>query len=430
MTEFKILVPYHSMPNEISITSLFFKNVLPYLSNKIDIKIIWVIIKKEKLQSEFSENSQFKIINMHDYKNAVDLLLQEKPNLVYLTRTFGLIESIFYNSSQFLSIPVLQGISFSLRSKLKRKRLALSLFKNIFKNDTNVENENKNKSSLSWKHHFFKFSFFLKTQKACNLQFNQIIVSLVQFFKKNKELEGIPIDTKFINSFFWVENENYLNRLVDLGFKKSNLFLTGNPMYDLAIKKYKNKQPQKKINKLSVLLIVNVLVEHGLITKKQREQSLIVTIRELLKYKDKISLLVKLHPSSADIPEYLKIIKKVDDAIPVYYKGSVENFLDDADIIISYSSESSAIVYGLISRKPIIIFNFFKFQNDYFINKNLVKECEKSHMLLETIEKVVSQSPSQSKLDKNLEEILYKIDGEASSRVSDLIIKLLKNNGK
>ena len=59
---------------------------------------------------------------------------------------------------------------------------------------------------------------------------------------------------KFENSLHWVSGEELFQVLIDKGFDKSKLVLTGHPMYDQTIKKIKLLKPNIKNQN-----IINVL---------------------------------------------------------------------------------------------------------------------------------------------------------------------------
>ena len=63
------------MPDVPGFTTKMFEGVLPILRKHLSIKTIWVIHSQPKLATK-SESDET-IINMPDYKNAVEILNQE-----------------------------------------------------------------------------------------------------------------------------------------------------------------------------------------------------------------------------------------------------------------------------------------------------------------------------------------------------------------
>ena len=78
---------------------------------------------------------------------------------------------------------------------------------------------------------------------------------------------------EFSNTLHWVERESLKHELIDRGFKENSLTVIGNPMYDGILKKvHEIKSNYKKEGKIRVLLATTSLYEHGLWSKKQRDE--------------------------------------------------------------------------------------------------------------------------------------------------------------
>ena len=137
-------------------------------------------------------------------------------------------------------------------------------------------------------------------------------------------------------------------------------------------------------------------------------------------------MIVKIHPSTSVLAEYQSIINPIDPSIRVYQHGSIEEFLDNADLMISFQS-STAEVYALLTRKPVIICNYFNLQKDAFLERELAIECKDSSHLLESIHKALENPPSEQKREAFIKEFMYMGDGRATERICDTIMNLIKN---
>ena len=85
-----------------------------------------------------------------------------------------------------------------------------------------------------------------------------------------------------------------------------------------------------------------------------------------------MSLTVKIHPSSEVLSDYQNLIHEIDQDIIIHKNGDVMEFINNSDIIITYSG-SSSLVYALVSQKPIIVCNFFNLENDLFISSHCME---------------------------------------------------------
>ena len=78
----RILVPYPSSFDDISNTSILFKKLIPEIEKKSKVTILWVNYQPEKLE-KLPKSDNFTTLDLHNYQNAVDLIKQEKPDLIF-----------------------------------------------------------------------------------------------------------------------------------------------------------------------------------------------------------------------------------------------------------------------------------------------------------------------------------------------------------
>ncbi|MEM3172633.1 MAG: hypothetical protein QXE82_03740, partial [Candidatus Nitrosotenuis sp.] len=213
---------------------------------------------------------------------------------------------------------------------------------------------------------------------------------------------------------------------IEAGFDKSSIVITGNPMYDPIFRQLQKLEPlSRKDGKIRVLFLTNGLYEHGYWTRKQRDAIVTDIVSEISKHKTEMSLVVKIHPSSEVLLDYQSLITPIDSSIPIYQKGDVIGFLNESDVIIGFQS-NSALEYCLISKKPIVICNFYNMKDDIFLERGLVVECKNISMLMRCIHKALDSNPvTDKKINDYITDNLYKADGRSSERLSNAILNLL-----
>ena len=110
MNPIKILTCYHALPNVKSVKTQVLNSILSSLKQKIDVQMIWVIYLPDKLNISLEENNEIKLIDIHDYSNALEIIKKEKPDLIYAEPDWGFIDHSFSLAGKFLNIPVLGGL--------------------------------------------------------------------------------------------------------------------------------------------------------------------------------------------------------------------------------------------------------------------------------------------------------------------------------
>ena len=267
----------------------------------------------------------------------------------------------------------------------------------------------------------------MRTQRNVQLNILKIIKNLFTLLRIYLSSTHGAIDSRFINSLHWLEGEILIEPLIKAGFPRSTLIVTGNPIYDEI---FKNLQitPSLKSDKIRVLLLTTSLYEHGFWTRKQRDDIIKETLTILSKHKNEISLVVKIHPTSEILSEYQSIINEIDPSIPIYQKEDILQFISNSDVIISFSSFSSAVLRAVTAKKPIIICNFSDLGNDFLLDNGIALECKEPSQLISLIHQILLHPISNEKIEKFIINYFYKPDGQAAERLSEAIIMLSKDN--
>lgn len=422
----KILIPTHVTPETKSLTTLFFENLLPILKQHVNVHIIWFVYQPDRFDQLQKISENITMVDFHDYGNAFELLKKLKPDIIFASATRSFVDYALSTAAKSIGIP-----TFSMfwsdwyytptNSKLQHTTLNVSRF---FQNSTPTDT-NKNKKQSMRRGRFFikKYLFLARTQHAVKMNLFEIISNFFMLLKHN--LLDVGIDSRFANTIHFLEDEKLQKSLVYVGFEKSTLIVTGNPIFDKALQKsLEQKTSLVKSNKKRILLAPSTLYEHGFWNKDQRDFAIKEIIKQIYQKNDKISIIVKIHPSTSILSEYTSIINSIDSSISVYQKGDIQEYLENIDLVITFQS-STAEVFAIIARKPIIICNFFQSQSDILVEKGLAIECIDPSNLVKLVEQIHYNSEYEKKRDDFIKEFLYKADGRASERICDELIKLV-----
>jgi len=426
MDTLKILVPYPTGHETISIRTLLFNNMIPILKKNVDVKIQRVIYQPEKLDNLSTNNPDIIILDLHDYENALDLLKKEKPDIVYANPYPGFIDFAFVFASKLLGIPVFSILNYEPGS-VKSFDLVKLYSKKFFSNYVEVE-VLKNKKSFMRRAKFiiYKFFFLFKTiysSQSGLIQNSRTLMMIINLILRPPKI----VDSRLAVTMHYLRNETQEKELLSVGFDPSTLLVTGHPMFDHAFKKIDSNKILNSKGKIQLLLVPDPFYEAGVWTKKQRDSILSQVINTIVKNKSEFSLKVKIHPSSASLSEYEPLIHSIDPSIPVFQKGSIEDYLDDIDVILAYSSASTGLVYSLIQKKPIVICNFFNRTDDRLIDAKLALECKEASLLIDTIKNSIHPDTLyEKKRNDFIKKYFYKGDGLASERICENLLNLIK----
>ena len=431
MRTINLFIPLHTLPFVQSYKTIDVENLLSALRTKANVHITWLVYKADKIESSIQNKSDETILDIHNYRNAVDVLQDVKPDLIYAAASWDLMDYSFSSAAKFLNIPVLGDFRSNPGIERSQSALIKSSVTRFFENST-ITDTSKNKKQFMRRGRFFMFKYFFlfKSLNGTNLNIFQSIQKccLVLKLLLTNESESNLYDSRFANTIHWLESESLVEPLIKSGFDKSSLIVTGNPMYDIAFKTIHQFQSLKKQDKIRILLIPSTQYEHGYWSKKQRDFVVSETIKKIFENKNKLELTVKIHPSSAILADYESLIHPISPLIKIYQTGNFLDFLNNADVVISFWN-GTAEAYTILAKKPLIFCNFFDETVGVILERGLAIECKEPSSLIESIDRAILSNPAtEEKYEKYVEEVIGKWDGKSSERISDAILNLLENS--
>ena len=381
----------------------------------------------EKVNISNPDVLETEIIDIHDFNNAVEVMKKVKPHIVLANEFPSLVDLALDTAAKFFKIPVVTKVYATDSFKISKKQFFTSFLPLFFQSSLPYEPNQKKQFMRRGRFFLYKYLFLLKTLKATGMSLSKIIQFFFISLKWHISYETPYIDSRFASALHYLESEILVDRMVKAGYNKSSLIVTGNPMYDKAFKKYQNFNSNLNADeKIRILFTPLQYYEGGLWTKKERDDTIKEIIQNISKHSDEFSFAVKLHPSSQLYSDYESIIHEVNPSIPIYQTGVIEDYLDEYDVVVSFSPLTSASIYPLIARKPLVLCNFFNFIYKNKIEEGVAWECKDPTQLVQTIKLALSLNlENRAKIDQYLEKILYKTDGCASERLSDAVTKLI-----
>lgn len=437
MNDLRILTLHHDMPDVKSYTTILFERVLPILKSKKKVHITWLVHKNEKIEKKEKISNDITILDIHDFDNAVQVIQRVKPNLVYVMPGLNAPDYALVLAAKYFGIPVIGGeIGIEFCKKNMKIQFLKSLITQFFQKS--ISSNNKEKPQLMGKGRFFIYKniFLLKTQIAIKQNKLKIIKEFFWLlFMYVSRSRNIRFNSKFSVDLHFLDGKIMLNPLLDAGFKKSSLIVTGNPIYDTIFQEIQEIKDESKDSKKNRVLLVTSSVfgfEQNWV-KIKKDHMIKKVISEIKKHNKSskhnkpIELSIKIHPSRESLEEYRNLIHKIDPSIMIYQKESILELLKETDVVISTSS-GTAMVYGLLLKKPLIIHDCLELDHDELLERELVVECKELSNIIPSIEKAISFNPPTKNIDEFFKDILLKLDGKAAERISDAIVNLLDNN--
>ena len=428
----KILVSLHTMPTIRSYKQIILNEIIPILKKNIEVKIFWFIYMPEKNNQIKSNNIDEVILDIHDFKNAVDLIQKIKPDIIYSSPTNNLPDYSLNLAAKYLKIPTIGEMMNDSITDIKPKEILKYFIKGFLSNsvptDTTTDTTQQKQFLRRGRFFIFKYIFLLRTQKVIGINSIKRIKDCITLLKDSYYEPIRGYNPRFSCTHHFVESELIMKQLIKNGFDKMSLTITGMPVHDPLFKIINKKRNtvERTISKekIEILFLTHSLLEHGFQTKEEREYIVQGIINEFTKISDKYNLIVKIHPSSENILDYESIIKPINPEIQIVQKGDIFEYIKNADIVITYST-STAPKHAILFKKPVIICNFFELKNDPLLVNHLAYDCKELKDLIPMIKKSQNvELLTEEKINNFINEYFYKLDGKSAERMCDEIIKI------
>lgn len=427
----KILVPSQVTPDKKSVRTVYISEIIKNLNEITDIDFFSFVYQPDRIKS--SDFANFQILDIHDFSSAMDCLNQIKPDCVMITSYFEPIQYAFSLACKKLKIPLVAfyyfGYDFDQYDSLNKYNKIIYHSRNILSDRTPSDSDEQKSFFRRLRFILFKLKFLSNTKESINNKssFIQDFFSyfIDSFFRKELSINEFP-DLHLLPDNSWIEP------LKKIGIKEEKLCLTGSPYWDSLYRNSKNYKPKKPVNNnISILIITDALVEHGIQSIGKFRSFFTKLINELTK-KSEFSFSVKIHPVSEDKTKYDSLFEKLKISPMIYQKENVWDLLDKFDIVLSYGFSTIHSELAIAGIKTILLglpvlpvtFPFVKEGTEYGNIAICTNISDLNNMILNMSKRDIILNDS---FILARDDFLYKFDGKSGKRCSEAISNLVKS---
>ena len=437
----KILVVNDVFPHIKNRTTILFKNIVPIIKKKLEIKVFWVITDDYGERIKVTD-PDYEISYLSDYNNAREVLEKIKPDLSYHLIGNSIMDYAFMVAERFLKISnfgFADSDYVSLQSnnevivpgyfvsQTSRKKIFLENVRQFFV-VKNTGTENNIKAS-SGKNYLKKWYFLIRTLRSIQKSRLEIILEVFELLKLFYREPPVNCNEKYNCDLIFTENSISVDYLVKSGLKRENFRVVGNPVFDNVLEK-RDQILSKDDKKLNILFITANL-ESGQgksnFSKSKRNKMIKEIITSLNQFHKETSLVIKIHPTAENYTEYKQLLEKFEN-VCISQKDDIIDLISKSDVIITPTT-STATFIALIMNKPIIIWNYFHVEQDFLLGTDTVLECKNISELSNCLDSARSfRDKNAEKINKLINEFLTnsKCDGKSSQRIAGEILDFIK----
>ena len=213
----KIFTTIHTTPDVRSYRTHSFENIYEVLSKITDVQIIWLVYKPEKIDSKKYSNKNNIILDIHDFKNAVDAINSTKPDLIWAAPTLNLPDFAISLAGKKLGIPVVGELVNELFTKDNELELFKTYISHFFQKSVPTDNEKDNKRFMKRGRFFlYKYRFLFNTQRIIGWNIIKIVKYFFILIKAHLTVYKNLHDPRFSCDIHFVETESLVEKLIYL----------------------------------------------------------------------------------------------------------------------------------------------------------------------------------------------------------------------
>ena len=435
----KIIVVSNVFPHIPNSTTILFKNIVPIIKKKLEIKVFWIITDDygERIKAV---DPNYEISYLSDYNNAREILEKIKPDLSYHFIGNSITDYAFLVAERFLKIPSFGTVDSQyvlsqsnnevvignyFREQTSRKKIFLEHVRQFFEKK-NVGSENNIQANRG-KNFLKKCYFLIRTLRSIQKSHLEVIAELFEQIKLFYHPPSVGFQEKYNCDLMFTENSPSVDFLVNSGLKRENIRVVGNPVFDNAFEKRDQILPKddKKLN----ILFITANLESGQgksnFSKSKRNKMIKETITSLNQFHKETSLVIKIHPTAENYMEYKKLLEKFEN-VHLSQKDDIIDLINKTDIIITPTT-STATIIALIMNKPIIVWNYFHVEDDILLRAGAVLECKNISELNNCLDSVKSFREKNAEKINNIidENLLYE---NPSQRIANEILDFIRKH--
>ncbi len=427
----KILVPSPVTPNRKNLRTFYISEITKYFQKITNLDLFWFVYQPDKINMDKISGSN--LLNIHDFDNAIDCLNKIKPDCVMVGSRYEPIQYAFSLACKKLKIPL---ISFYYTGYDDEKSQSISHYNKILYNSRNIisnqiPTDSINRKSFLRRLRFILFKInFLKNTKKLIQDKSNYLEEFFSYFKIVFIKKEFPIN--ILPDLYLLPDTSWIEPLQKIGVQKNKLAITGSPFWDRLYRNSKKYNPKKtNENNISILIVTDAMVEHGMWTRS-KFTLLITNLLEELSKNSKFVYSFKIHPASEDKQIYQNLFQNLNINSKIYQNEDIWDILDKFDLVLTFGASTIHSELSLIGVKTIILDFNFDFPLMTYVKEGIefgnIKICDDIHYLNNLIIDFAKNKdvPSQSFISTR-DQLIYKFDGKSSQRCCEAILEFLKN---
>lgn len=384
-----------------------------------DYNVLAIAVDKKRQLLLQEKGLSYKRVTDYKTRNMLSIITMEKPDIV-VTSICGPISNALILAANRMGVPCLRvddGVTadYSALKDIPLRRSFMTIMRLIGR-------------VITLKANTRAFSCLLVTLMVIN--------SPLQFLRKAareilKLTHPVPSYTEGLN--LAVLSQFAKEAWGSMGVPLERVFITGQPRFDLMLGKKFNKEhllselgiPQSK----GIAVLATQPLVPSLWSKDDRRKFIKTIVQAMDNFPDE-QLVIKLHPSE-DIDNYHRILKEIGYSKAIVCQDTdLYELLNACNLLMTV--HSTVALEAMLFNKPVICIDFTGRHSltPFYTKSGAAVGVYREEDLVPAIRQALYDHQVRDEQEQNrkkfINEHIYKPDGQASRRVAELIMRLIK----
>lgn len=405
-----------------------FKKMVESLGTKIQVEPCWILCMPEEIsESTLSSN----VLDIHSYENGLDMLEQNKPDLILVDSQIEPIQYAISLAAKKLEIPIVARpplVNYFPTEKVESS--ILSKMRNFLSSKIPSDDKNNERALRRGNFFIYKLRFFFKTKLALKENFFSALFSTLSYWKQIA-LSRSQLSLNPLIDLHLLASEIQIQDYKKFGINEAQLKLVGNIWLDRIIEKISN--PNYELNDdIKILIITTALFEHGYWNAQQRDEFLTKLLTSISK-NPKFKISIKIHPTSENPTYYKELLKSLGLSIPIFQSEDLWELIPENDLFISYGSSQALGDLAFSQKRTITISVGEELKGvpliDEGISSGFIVKCKNLEDLPDVITSTLNSIPKPNELyisERN--KLFFNFDGKSPERTTNAILSFFKKS--
>ena len=334
----RILAPSYVDPSRRHIRTVIFNNIFDSLRGMVDLDVTWMIFQPDRFEPRGGE----KVVDMHDFGDAVSLLESAAPDCLLVTSTDDIVQHSLCAAARFLGITVFSVYVYPMagdgRNTMPAHRSTAIALRRLASDSVATDSAGQGRPLRRGRFIMRKAGFLLATLRRTGAGAGSPLAAVAR--KLVSDVYGKSPSYNLLADYHLLPDDSWIPLLEGSGVKRDRILVTGNPYWEdfgaLGDPRPPLPEPGAPAR---ILIVTDSLLGHNYWTRTESE-SFIRRLVSGLSEDSSLDLSIKIHPASEDV-EYYRGLLADRPGIRIYQPEKISSIIRGFDLAVSFGGTTA-----------------------------------------------------------------------------------------